>query len=525
MPTFKQWKADLEATPDEERQQFIFGTLRYKKNLHIFGKYFFPRIIRGDYEVPDCHKDLIAEIARPVDSAIIFPRSFAKSTWEKIDTLHDIVYLHEPVILYIGNNLTDAGFHLESMKVELENNERLRYVYGDLVPVDSKESKKWTNKHFETTNGVNVVARGANKGRGVNIKNQRPTKIILDDIEDDEMVRSPERRTKLHNWLTQVIEPSKDKERGRIKFIGTVLHEKCEVLAYYNQHGGIFRQATEDGTLNEDSVSIWPEMWPVVDLQAKKEDIGTRAFMQEYMNTPTNEELASFNPAFVDNHTFTSEPKFTHVRKGVYIDPMAGESAQSDEFALTLGAWEWKDNHRYILEQEAGRCSQMEQAKKVILMWQNNENVVFVGVEKVLNQTAVFQIIRDWKAGKIDIEGVDNNNRDIPLVAHAPNKSKSTKGIDKLGRFQMHEPAFERGEVHLRHGMSKLREQIIFLGTSVLDHDDRVDSLTGFLELSYRNNFFVQEEKKVYTVGERYKTSRNRTSNQTIMGNLFKEKF
>jgi len=528
MATFKQWKEDLKKVSKPAQRAWIFRTLQYKENLHIFGKYFFPHIIRGTSEVPQCHKELIAEISKPGDSGIVFPRGFAKSTWEKIDTLHDIVYALEPVILYISNNLTDAGFHLESMKVELENNQRLRAVFGDLVPLDSKESKKWTNKHFETSNGINVVARGANKGRGVNIKNQRPTKIIIDDVEDDEMVRSSERRAKLKFWLYNVIYPSKDKTRGKIKMIGTVLHEMCEVLAFYNQHGGIFRMATEDGKLTEDSISIWPDMWSIEDLQAQKTKVGTRAFMQEYMNTPTNEELANLKPEFIDNNTFTVDPKFVHLRKSIHIDPQAGESALSDEFAITVCAWELKDKHRYIIEQIAGRESQLEQARLFVLCWQRHPETLRAGIEKVMNQTAVFQYVRDWKNGKIDFEGVDNDNRNIPLVAHAPNKSGSTKGFDKVGRLQMHEGAMERGEIHIRHGMSKLREQILFLGTNVIDHDDRADSFCGALELSYKTGFVEIDEtpKKVYTVGNKYKSDPRRIiANQLSTRDLLKTQF
>ena len=70
------------------------------------------------------------------------------------------------------------------MKTELENNRLLLSTYGNLVPSEANKGRKWTNKHFETTNGINVVARSRNKGRGVNIKNKRPTKAIGDDIAD-----------------------------------------------------------------------------------------------------------------------------------------------------------------------------------------------------------------------------------------------------------------------------------------------------------------------------------------------------
>jgi len=363
--TYNQWKEDLKAVPSAEQPAWIHRTLKNKKNLHIYGRYFFPHIIKGTDEVPDSHRDLIAELNNPEDSAIIFPRGFAKTTWEKIDTLHDICYKLEPIILYISVTLRDAQFHFESIKSELENNVMLRAVYGNLVPPETDKGRKWTNTHFETNNKINVVARGACKGRGVNIKNQRPTKIIGDDLEDDERVRNPEQREKLKRWINEVILPSKDKKRGQFKFIGTVLHKNAVILSFYQSHGGIFRQAIENNQ------SIWPNYWTLEDLDKVKngytkedgtfvEGIGTRAFMQEYMNEPTDNELANMPFEWIDNNYYTEIPKFHQPNKVITIDPQAGESALADEYAITCVAAERNDRHKYVLEQEAGRKSQMD---------------------------------------------------------------------------------------------------------------------------------------------------------------------
>lgn len=488
--------------------------------LHIFGRYLFPHIIKGNYETPEAHIDLIRELTSPKDTGILFPRGFAKSTWEKIDTIHDIIYALEPVILYISNNLTDAGFHFESIKTELENNQKLRYIYGDLVPDQRKQGVKWTNKHLETTNGVNLVARGASKGRGVNIKNQRPTKAIIDDGEDDEMVRSPERRQKYINWVKQVVIPSLDPEKGRLKVVGTVIHDKCFVLSFYNQKGGIFRRAIENGK------SIWPQRWSIETLEKKKKDIGTRAFMQEYMNEPTSDDLANFDPRFIDENTITTPPQFKRHRAVMHLDPQAGETAQADEFCISLVEWEDRDIHRYCTKQIAGRESQMKQAYLFIRTWVENKHIIQrAGVEKVMNQTAVYQNVRDWKAGKLtfgentDFEPFDETDRDIPLVNHNPNTSGSTRGKDKLGRLQMQEPSFERGEIHIMHHMRKLRDQLLFLGQRSLDHDDRADSLIGGLELSYKAGV-VETGEKVYN-----KTKKKKTKPTTVAGNLMSSKF
>ena len=518
--TFQEWNEDLNLVEVERQRDFIFYSLKSKRMLHVFGRYFFPHIIKGTNEVPEAHHELIDFLASVESGACIFPRGFAKTTWEKIDTLHDVIYALEPVILYISNTLQDAGFHFESMKVELENNEMLRAVYGNLVP-DLRDSIKWTSIHFETTNGINVVARGAGKGRGVNIKNQRPTKIIVDDGEDDEMVRSLVRRKKYHDWLYNVIIPSLDKKKGRIKIIGTVIHPEVELLKFHQSRGGIFRKAIENGD------SIWPQMWSLEDLDKLKngytkedgtfvEGIGTHSFMQEYMNEPLNAELARINPAWLDDRTYTTLPENnqTHLKTVITIDPQAGEDKMADEYVITVLSWYNKDRHRYVIEQKAGHASQLDQAKYLIQTWQQHKGAHLVGIEKVMTQVAVYQLVLDWRNRKIDIDNVDGFNRNIPMIAIGPQGSMASmqhKGSDKVARMQIHEPMIERGELHLRPEMIKLRDQIIFLGTDAIEHDDRADSLIMALDLSYQ--------------GEFKKSDFSADKQQTVAGNLFKEKF
>lgn len=434
------------------------------------------------------------------------------STWEKIDTIHDIVYLIEDVILYIAASKGDAMPHVESIKAELENNELLQAIYGYLVPANNAPSRKWTSTHIETANGVNLVARGRNKGRGVNIKNKRPTKIIVDDAEDDEMVRNPDRRAQFHDWLYNVIFPSLDAERGFIKMIGTNIHEMCEVNAFYKKHGGIFRRAMENGK------SIWPSRFTEQKIEEIKRKIGTRAFNREYMNNPTSDDEAKIRREWIEKGYYVMlDPQFTY-EAVIYIDPQAGLSQKADEYALSCVYRQKGGMHRYVVEQMAGRISQMDQAREVVRMWLRHKRITrLVGVEKVLNQTAVYQTLLDWKAKKINLnppdavqgdpDWIDESDRNMPLTAHSPN------GKDKVARLEMFEPDFERGEIHLRQEMEELAHQLMFTVGSGKEHDDRADSLVGALELVGRE---TKKTPKDDALGDAKKTRYN----ETITGNL-----
>jgi len=525
---YKQW---LEAIDDIEKKDgeesaraFVIESLRSKERLHWYGRHFFPHIIKGNNEVPECHIDLIAEISSDHDSGIVFPRGFAKSTWEKIDTLHDITYGLEPVILYVGSTLQDAGFHFESMKAELENNELLIAVYGSLVPPASDIGRKWTNRHFETKNGVNVVARGAGKGRGVNIKNQRPTKIICDDIEDDEQVRSPDRCLKLHEWLYNVIFPSKDAERGKIKMIGTMIARHAEVYKFYKAHGGIFRRAIENGE------SIWPSRWPLEKLYKVRDGyineegqqiqgIGSRSFSREYLNNPIDEESATIKPEWVYSSFYDIFAEDPSVQKVIMLDPQSGEGQSADNFGLIVLGWKRGDKHRYVLERIVGKASQSEQAALFVSCYQRHPIAHLCGIEKIMTQVAVYQYVLDWKNGIYNFPEdrllkykINQNNRNIPLKAVRPEGKDGGKLKDKTARLQMHEAAFERGEVHLHHTMTEFAEQLT--GFPNLEHDDDIDALIYCLDYSYVQKVFEQETESVYDDSE-----------QTIFGNIENKQF
>ena len=462
-PTFQEWRQDLKASQTlEEEITFIKQTLRHKTNLHIFGRLFFPHIIRGEVETPDFHLELIEFLSSPNDGAAIEPRSFAKSTWEKIDSLHDIVYALEPVMVYGSDSMSAAQLQLEGIKSELENNGRLRQVYGDLVPLDANVGRKWTNTHFETSNGVNMLARGRGKGRGINIKNKRPTKIILDDVETDESVHSDEQRRKTHDWIYNVIIPSLDRERGRIKMIGTVIHPQCEVLAFYKAKGGVFRRAIEDGK------SLWPAYWPLEALYRVRdgyvgedgrqiEGIGLRAFSQEFLNEPINTDTSVFNRQSLERNTYEVLPPLEWLEIRMAIDPNAGQSKMADFMGLCVMGRDKRDNKRYVLEARKfkGKITSLDPKEET--------------------QESIFDsVYTRWDPLIAGIECVRTMGIALYQILSSKNKYRLTvvtpEGKDKVSRAQRIEPFVEQDIIKFSTSHVDLYNEMIVFPNG--EHDD-----------------------------------------------------
>lgn len=486
-PTWNSWKADLDAISDPKAQkEYIRDTLQHKTNLHIFGRFFFPHIIQGEEEPPEAHLELIEFMTSPEDGAGIFPRGFAKTTWEKIDCIHDIVYGLEPVILYISATLEDAQFHFDSIKNELESNEWLIYVYGSFVPPTDQLGTKWTNKHFQTTNGVNVIARGAGKGRGVNIRNKRPTKIIVDDAESDEQVRSSARREKYHKWITEVIMPSRDKVRGRIKVIGTVIHPECEVLKFYEAHGGIFRRAIEDGQ------SIWPNFWTLGDLirvrdgytdsEGKQhEGIGVLAFSQEYLNEPINSDATVFDRKAIERNVYDELPRLEELEIRMAVDPNAGQSKMADFMGICVLGRHRTTFKRYVLESRKfkGKITSLDPNEEtqestfdtVYTRW----NPIVAGIEVVRTMgVALYQLLlsrNKYRLIKID-----------------------PKGKDKVARAQMVAPFIEQNIILFSVTQVDLYNEMIVFPNG--EHDDIVDAFIHVNDMFGASSVKLDKKKR-----------------------------
>lgn len=103
--------------------------------------------------------------------------------------------------------------------MELEENEAIREDFGDLVG-----TKVWRNDVLLTASDIKIEAIGSGKKiRGRKHRNWRPDLFVLDDIENDENVRTPEQRKKLQNWFFKAVSKAGDNYTD-IFYIGTLLH-------------------------------------------------------------------------------------------------------------------------------------------------------------------------------------------------------------------------------------------------------------------------------------------------------------
>lgn len=165
----------------------------------------------------------IANSPKSETDAIAAPRGEAKSTLvSQLYVLWCLVTGRKRYPVIVMDSIDQAYPMLEAIKAELEFNPRLAMDFPAVVG----QGRVWQSGTIVTRNDAKVQVAGSGKKlRGLRHGPYRPDLCVLDDIENDEQVRSPEQRDKLQAWLSKTVLPlGAAGEKFDVIYIGTILH-------------------------------------------------------------------------------------------------------------------------------------------------------------------------------------------------------------------------------------------------------------------------------------------------------------
>lgn len=320
-------------------------------------------------------------------SALAAPRGHAKSTNVTFkDTIHAVAYEYKHYILLLSDSSDQAEGFLSNIREEFEENEAIREDFGDL------SGKIWRNNVLLTVTNIKIEAIGSGKKvRGRKHKNWRPDLIILDDIENDENVRTPEQRKKLENWFYKAVSKAGD-DYTDIVYIGTVLHYDALLMKILRNPGYItikyqavisfavnkglwdqweriytdlaneqraaaaqaFFEAHKEDMLEGTKV-LWEEKLSYYDLMVSKVDEGEASFYSEFQNEPINPDDCLFNEEWFDFYNpYTIDFKVGFTFFG-FVDPSLGKSKKSDYSTIITLAREDSTGYLYDLDADIER--------------------------------------------------------------------------------------------------------------------------------------------------------------------------
>lgn len=493
-------------------------------DLEFFGKAYFPHyfsrrgpefhreldaqwmegVLKG--KIPDI-PDTVKEIAglSGCRFATAAPRGHAKSTNVTFkDVIHAVLYEYKHYPIIISDASDQAESFLENIRIEFEENEALREDFGNLV------GRVWRNNVLLTSTDIKVEAIGSGKKiRGRKHRNWRPDLLVLDDIENDENVLTPQQRKKLESWFFKAVSKAGD-EYTDIFVIGTILHYDS-LLAKLLKNPGyktklykaviswstrndlwdeweqIFTDLDNDNRADDAKVFfennrsemlegtqvLWEDKLSYYDLMVMRVTEGEASFNSEEQNEPINPEDCVINDEWLDFYN----PMEIYFREEFdffgFVDPSLGKKKTSDYSAILTLAKHRKTGYLYEVDADIERRHPDRIITDILekerwLKSTFGKGYIAFGCET--NQFQWYlkeQLAKESAAAKLYLPIVEVNQHG-----------------DKFGRIQSLQPDIKNKYIkfHPRHKL--LLEQLTQFPMAA--HDDGPDALEGCRTLAKR---------------------------------------
>lgn len=235
---------------------------------------------------PKAHEELIRLWHGPLPKVLVMAfREFGKSTIAEEAFVIGACYklFHNAII--IGSTEKRACERLRAIKHELDSNERLHQLFGDL---GERTARVWNEAEIILANGVRVIAVGRGQSlRGTKHLHYRPDFAFCDDIEDKEHVTTPEARDATQAWFMDELLPALDRN-ARIRMNATPLDKDAlpmRIQRWDTWKTIVYPVETKDELGNR--TPTWPARYslPWIDAKIKEyRDAGDlEGYAREYM--------------------------------------------------------------------------------------------------------------------------------------------------------------------------------------------------------------------------------------------------
>lgn len=305
----------------------------------LFAVTYFGHLLRqsdsGVMSFASMHLDMCREAATWPDvtakrDAWVGPREIGKSAWLfTILPAWALAHGHRNYFLAFSFNDKMAAGHLVNILGELKENEALRYDFPELALRRGAGGGRTKLEGGATiaANGMGGTLLGTRSGA------DRPTLIVGDDLQPGEVDNSPDMVRKNESRLRRNILPMNT--RAIVQVTGTTTMR--DDLIHPVVHAALGRpgaptwvqqerfQAHYYPAIQPDGSSLWPQRWPIVELEAMR-SADPRGFALNYQNDPSDDDQATWwTPEL-----FRYDERFPTVDRVIHVDVATTRRSGSD---------------------------------------------------------------------------------------------------------------------------------------------------------------------------------------------------
>jgi len=255
-------------------------------------------------------------------------RGWAKSTmlitaYGLYATLYKLVH-YIPVISDVESQATDQ---MLTVKVELEENQRIKQDYGSL------QSHDWAEGAFVTTSGIKWQAFGyKSKLLGRRFMQYRPDLAFVDDFENEVNVRNPLQVKERLKYVYGQLLPAMAK-RFQIFYLTTRLARYC-VAGELEKNDAVIKFILPAET--KPGKATCPERFPKERLIKMRKLMGTIEYSKQMLLKIISDETRPFQEQWFVK---IPRPEPSYKRIAAFLDPSVGSTNKNDFKALVFVGW------------------------------------------------------------------------------------------------------------------------------------------------------------------------------------------
>lgn len=313
---------------------------------------------------------------------VLGPRGGAKSTiGNTAHTLRCAVEGTERYILILGKTSKLANKQLGHVRRELEENQHLAAYY----PESCGRGPTWSESELRLRNGVQIQAFGIGQDiRGSRNAADRPSLVVGDDLQDNDVITSALTRENDWTWFTSSVLKIGNPQTNFIN-LATATHREAiswRLLDTPGWESGVFasiinwpdnmglweqwaavlhdggenaevraREFYEDNraAMNAGAVVLWPEHESLYDLMVMRESEGRRPFDREKQSKLAGVDENEWPDSYFDPDRiyYTDDPIAWRV-KTMVLDPSKGKDARRSDYSAIVKLTVGVDNILYV---------------------------------------------------------------------------------------------------------------------------------------------------------------------------------
>lgn len=397
--------------------------------------------------------------------ALGLPRGFGKSTLMKIFLVYCILFTDRKFLLVVASTAKKAENILADVIKMLEE-PNIIAAFGDWRLGITKDTQSIKNFGFRGRDIIIAAAGALTDIRGINLNNERPDVILMDDIQSKECSKSPVQAESLEDWMVSTLMKAKSPSGCMFLFVANMYPSKLSMLRKLKTNPTWIKFIA--GGILADGTSLWEELQPIKQLTAEFENDLAMGRPEVFYSEVLNDENVSANNLIDLSKLPESNYQEGDIAGGnfIIIDP-ATDKIDAD--AISVGYFEVHDVKPMMMNMKEGRFSPGETIRVALTMALAN-NCRLIVVEANAYQYSMLYWF-DFICKQLGIQGIEC----VPI--YSGSRSKNARILDMF-------KSYAAGEIHV-HADCRLDVHLQITQFSALKRDN-TDGLLDLLTYAPR---------------------------------------